>query len=216
MTILPEELGVLLNQSANEAALARLSQQSKKLGFRAGEKIFATGDACENFVLIAKGTARVQLSTRSGREMILFRLTAGQACALTTSCLLTESSYYAEGIAETDLEIIAFPASVFQSTLKSDPDIFMPLLGSYAERIGELTSVIDRLMSRDLTAELSALLLDNVNSGGIVAFSHQKIADEIGSSREVISRKLKTMEKSGIVALARGHIVLKDPSRLLR
>jgi len=138
--------------------------------------------------------------------MILFRLNAGESCALTTSCLLTNSSYYAEGIAETDLKIITIPAASFRSLLNQYPDLSVSLLDNYARRIGELTSVIDRLVSRDLSFELKSLLREKADAENIIKMSHQKIADELGSSREVISRKLKAFENAGLVKLARGRV----------
>lgn len=173
-----------------------------------GTRLFASGDVCENFVLVLKGTAKVQLSTSTGREMILFRLEQGQSCALTTSCILTDSPYYAEGIAETEIEILTLPSQRFLESLSDEPELFRTLLSNYAKRIGELTSVVDRLLSRDLNVELKQLLLERVDGQGRVKLSHQMIADELASSREVISRKLKTLEKLGQVALSRGQVTL--------
>jgi CRP/FNR family transcriptional regulator len=129
-----------------------------------GARLFASGDVCENFVIVIKGTAKVQLSTHTGREMILFRLEPGQSCALTTSCILTESPYYAEGIAETDLELMTLPANQFLEVLHNEPELFTILLSNYAQRIGELTGVVDRLLTRDLNVELKKLLLTKADS----------------------------------------------------
>jgi CRP/FNR family transcriptional regulator len=211
-----EYLAATLHIMPEHPGLNNLARHASINHYKAGTKLFATGDACDDFVMITKGTARVQISTRTGREMILFRLNAGDICALTTSCLLTDSPYYAEGISETELDILAIPSSVFQQTLKSDPDIFIPLLGNYARRIGELTNIIDRLMSRDLDTELATFLLTRADTDLTVALSHQKIAKEIGTSREVISRKLKALEKAGVVKLGRGKIWLKNTDRLGR
>jgi len=144
--------------------------------------------------------------------MILFRLQPGQSCALTTSCILTDSPYYAEGIAETELEILTLPSGQFLDSLKQQPDLFLSLLSNYAHRIGELTGVIDRLMSRDLNAELKDLLLERADTNRDVHLSHQMMADELASSREVISRKLKALEKAGRVTLSRGRVSLTNLS----
>lgn len=188
--------------------LDALAQKASVTACPQGARLFGTGDVCENFVVILKGTAKVQLSTRTGREMILFRLEAGQSCALTTSCILTESPYYAEGLAETDLDILTLPSQHFLKALKTQPDLFIKLLGNYAQRIGELTGVIDRLMTRDLNAELRALLIEKADTHKQVFLSHQMMADELASSREVISRKLKALEKSGLILMSRGKVTL--------
>lgn len=208
MTDVLNSLAQALNTSNNADGIIALSQGAALIEIPDKHRLFASGDICENFVLIAEGTARVQISTRTGREMILFRLEAGQSCALTTSCLLTNSPYYAEGIAETPLKLVSIPAASFRTTINNYPKLAMNLLENYAQRITQLTSVIDRLISRDLGSELKSLLLQKVNDHQQIKLSHQKIADELGSSREVISRKLKAMEKAGLLKLSRGQITL--------
>lgn len=180
----------------------------------AGSVAFASGDPCENFVFIINGEIRVRLSTRTGRDITLFRLSKGQTCALTTSCLLSKSDYYAEGIAERASELLLVPSEMFRSILCESPEFAENLVYDYASRITALTNTIDRLTSRDIDAELTLLLLNTADAGGIVALSHRRIADEIGTAREVISRKLKDLEKAGLVKLGRRKITLSDSPEL--
>lgn len=201
-------LASALGITPGSQGLNALAQKASVSSCPVGTRLFGTGDICENFVVVLKGTAKVQLSTRTGREMILFRLEAGQSCALTTSCILTESPYYAEGLAETDLDILTLPSQHFLKSLQTQPELFIKLLSNYAQRIGELTGVIDRLMSRDLNVELRALLIDKADTQKRVLLSHQMIADELASSREVISRKLKALEKLGLIEMSRGQVTL--------
>ena len=107
MSRIADLLASLFGVSSDSHAVEALVQRASIASVPDGTKLFASGDVCENFLIIAGGTARVQLATRSGRGITLFRLEAGQACALTTSCLLSETSYYAEGLAETDLEFVS-------------------------------------------------------------------------------------------------------------
>lgn len=209
MSSITEILVQAITPAPSGAGLKALSEHATLSKAPTNHKLFATGDPCENFVLIVEGRARVQISTRTGREIILFRIEAGESCALTTSCLLSRSPYYAEGISETPLQIITIPAITFRKILFEHPDLSIGLLDNYAQRIGELTGVIDRLVSRDLNSELKSFLIKRADTEKVVQFSHQRIADELGSSREVISRKLKTFEKAGLVQLARGKISLK-------
>ncbi len=192
----------------DDDALSAFQRQVTTANISAGATLFATGDICEKFVFVAHSRARVQLSTNSGREMILFRLQPGQSCALTTSCLLTESPYYAQGIAETDMTLITAPASAFRQMIDSNPQLAKAMLDNFAYRISELTGVIDHLISRDLTAQLKQFLRNNAGDDAIIARSHQQIAEELGSSREVITRKLKILQDDGLVGLMRGRIQL--------
>lgn len=201
-------LAAALGISAKSEGLKALAQNASLSVCPAGTRLFSTGDVCQNFVVVLRGTAKVQLSTRTGREMILFRLQPGQSCALTTSCILTQSPYYAEGLAETDLEILTLPSQSFLKSVQTQPELFTKILNNYAERIGELTGVIDRLMTRDLATELKSFLIAKADDQNRVILSHQMIADELASSREVISRKLKSFEKAGLIEMSRGQVKL--------
>ena len=208
MTAVLHALVQALQTSPSADGIAALSQGASLAEAPANHRLFASGDRCENFVLVVDGTIRVQISTKTGRDMILFRLRAGQSCALTTSCLLIHSPYYAAGITETPVKIITIPAASFRAAISTHPKLALSLLENYAERIGELTSVIDRLISRDLGLELKTFLQREADGEQRIYLSHQNIADELGSSREVISRKLKAMEKTGLLKLSRGQITL--------
>ena len=197
-------------------AVQRLSGHAVISQVPAGARLFASGDVCENFVIVAAGHARVQISTRTGRDITLFRLGPGQSCALTTSCLLSESPYYAEGIAETDLDIITISSNAFRDVLAASPGLMQRLLEDYAARIAGLTSLVDRLTSRDLDTELADLILTQQDGDGLVSMSHRAMADELGTAREVVSRKLKEMERAKIVKLGRGRLKITDENVLKR
>ena len=204
MSLVIEHLSKLFSMSSNTKAIQALASAATVSAAPVGAKLFASGDVCENFVI-------VQLSTKTGRDMTLFRLLPGQSCALTTSCLLSESPYYAEGVAETDLELITIPSSAFREALQASPDMMRFLLSDYAGRIAEMTALVDRLTSRDLSAELAEFLLIRADHSDMISLSHKSIADELGTAREVVSRKLKDWEKQSWVELHRG--VLKVLNR---
>lgn len=190
--------------------LEKLAVNSNISQLSSGSRLFASGDIAEYFVIVTSGQVKVQLSSRSGRDVILFRLSPGQCCALTTSCLLSNSPYYAEAIAETDLEILLINSSAFNEMLQSSPLLMQRLLGDLASRIAGLTSLVDRQVNRDLNFELEEFLSDNADSQGELRISHREIAQELGTAREVISRKLKELEKNGTVKLERGKIIMLD------
>ena len=129
-----------------------------------------------------------------------------ETCALTTSSLLSETPYFAEGVAETDMRLMLIPAADFQLALRTAPGFMAGLLSDYARRIASLTALVDRLTSRDLETELRALLEDSCDAEGWVSMSHQEIAIELGTAREVVSRRLKELERSGLAKLGRGRL----------
>lgn len=216
MSLVIEHLSKLFSMSSNTKAIQAIASAATVSAAPTGAKLFASGDVCENFVIIASGEARVQLSTKTGRDMTLFRLRPGQSCALTTSCLLSDSPYYAEGIAETDLELITIPSSAFREALSASPEMMRFLLTDYAGRIAEMTALVDRLTSRDLSAELAEFLISNADPSDTVTLSHKAIADELGTAREVVSRKLKDWEKQSWVKLHRGALKVLSSAALDR
>lgn len=205
-----QQLHDALGSDLSADTLEKLAVNSNISKISSGSRLFASGDIAEYFVIVTSGQVRVQLSSRSGRDIILFRLSAGQCCALTTSCLLSNSPYYAEAIAEADVEILLISSSVFNQMLMASPILMQRLLGDLASRIAGLTSIIDRQVNRDLDFELDQFLSEKIDSKRAIQISHREIAQELGTAREVISRKLKELEKNGIVKLERGKIIMLD------
>lgn len=216
MSSITDHLSHLFGEKADADALAKLAALAHQTHIPAGTKLFASGDACENFVIIAAGQARVKLSTKSGREVTLFKLDPGQSCALTTSCLLSNTPYYAEGVAETDVDMITIPSAGFHQALASSPHLMQILLSDYAHRIAGLTALVDRLTSRDLNIDLAEFLLQRADRERQIHLSHKQIADELRTAREVISRKLKDWERSGWVTLKRGIVLIDNKDALQR
>ncbi len=216
MNEIAAHLKALFGPFGDTGAVERLSGHAVISQVPIGARLFASGDVCENFVIVAAGQARVQISTRTGRDITLFRLGPGQSCALTTSCLLSESPFYAEGVAETDLDIITIPSTAFRNALAASPELMRHLLEDYAAQIAGLTSLVDRLTSRDLDTELVELILTSQDGAGLVSLSHQALADELGTAREVVSRKLKELERAKIIKVGRGRLMGTDKTALKR
>lgn len=206
-----DRLRAVFGVSLTLRSLEELESSARIVRFRKDARLFASGSAAEHFIIVSNGRAKVQLSSRSGRETLLFRLGPGQCCALTASCLLTNSPYYAEGIAETDLEVVVIGSAAFNAALTASPDLMRTLLSELAERIGELTMLVDRQIGRDLNSELMDFLLQRADPDCKIELSHKKIAEELGTVREVVSRKLKDLEKAGRIKIGRGSVrLLKD------
>ncbi len=178
----------------------------------AGERLFQAGDPCRHFVLVLEGSIRVQYLDEEGNEIVLYRVSQGETCILTTSCLLGASAYPAEGIVETALRAALAPAAVFRQALACEAvrDFVFTAMG---RRLVDLMRRIDELAFRRLDRRLARYLLGR---GEEVRVTHQEIAVELGSAREVVSRLLKDFERRGWVSLGRGHIKVHAPEALSR
>lgn len=112
---------------------------------KAGTEIFSPGKPAQNLYLLISGTLRVQKLAESGREMVLYRVHAGESCILTTACLLAHEDYAATGIAETDLEVMAIPQAVFDELVATSEAFRGLIFKAYSRRITDLLTVIEEL-----------------------------------------------------------------------
>lgn len=179
----------------------------------AGITLFHEGDVCQNYLLVLEGSVRVQKLSESGKEIVLYRVESGQSCVLTTSCLLAHDRYHAEAITETEVSAVAIPHSAFHQALGSAA--FREFVfASYGERVSSLVMLIDAIAFGRMDARLAHALFELADGNGIACATHQELARELGTAREVVSRLLKEFERHGWVALQRGRIELLDRQAL--
>lgn len=193
---------------------ALLTERSGAVSLPAGTVVFAPGKPAENFLLVRAGTVRVQQVSESGREIVLYRVSGGESCIMTTACLLSEEMYAAEGVTETDVDAVAVPRAAFEEALARSPGFRRAVFAGYAQRIGDLMHVVEDVAFQRLDKRLAQCLLRRVDADGVITATHQDLASELGSAREVIGRLLKELERRGWIAVARGRITLTDRAAL--
>ena len=182
--------------------------------FSQGSVLFAPGKDAVNLLLLLKGTVRVQQSSESGREIILFRVEAGESCVLTSACLLAHQEYTAEGIAETDVQAVAIPRGVFDELISTSREFRDFVFQAYARRFTDLFRVIDEVAFGRIDVRLAERLLTLARDADEVHATHRQLASELGSAREVISRQLTEFHKRGWIDQARGLVRLTDRAAL--
>ncbi|NOX76504.1 MAG: Crp/Fnr family transcriptional regulator [Gammaproteobacteria bacterium] len=179
--------------------------QVQHLSLPAGVVAFNEGDVCRNYLLVLEGSVRVQKLSASGKEIVLYRVEAGQSCVLTTSCLLSGEHYHAEAVTETPVQAVAIPLSAFQQAL-TIPTFREFVFATYGQRVTSLVTLIDAIAFGRMDDRLAHQLLEMADADGIVVATHQELARELGTAREVISRLLKEFERHGWLALKRGRV----------
>jgi CRP/FNR family transcriptional regulator, anaerobic regulatory protein len=184
------------------------SHGAHPLACPAGTVLFRPDDACSGFVALQEGTIRVSLTTAGGREIVLYRVRPGEICLQTFTCLAEGRSYSAEGIAETELKGEVIPPGEYERRMANDPDFRRAVFTAVAHRFADFEHLVESLASSSIEARLAEALLALAGSGSEVNLTHDAIASEIGSAREVVSRQLSRFERSGLVALARGKVTL--------
>ncbi|HEX6136211.1 MAG TPA: Crp/Fnr family transcriptional regulator [Casimicrobiaceae bacterium] len=196
---------------AGAATLARILERGIHRKVPAGTILFDTHTPCTGFPLVLAGTIKVVQRYPNGRELPLYRVLPGESCLLSSSCLLGHADYSATGIAASDVDLLIVPPADFRTLIASDEAFRDHVFGLFGERLAALMSVVEAVAYQKLDQRLAALLLAK---GDAVHATHQALADELGSVREIVSRLLRVFEDKGWVDLARERIRIVDRAAL--
>jgi len=200
----------------DEESRETLVDMSRMIDLPEGTVIFGPGKAPENLLLLLEGTVRVQQVSENGREIVLYRVQAGESCVLTTACLLAYEDYSAEGLAETAIQAVAIPRMVFDDLVARSGLFRRFVFTAYSKRITDLFLVIEEVAFKRIDLRLAQKLLELGRASGYVELTHQQLATELGSAREVISRQLQEFQRRGWINATRGTVRLADISALDR
>ena len=212
----PERLVTLYPALAGLPAerIARLLRPEAIMHLPAGTQVFAENQPCQGFPLLVEGSIKVIKLAASGRELMLYRVSPGGSCIISSSCLLGHTDYNARGIAETPLTLLALPIAEFSALMVEHAPFRDFVFHLFADRIGELMQLVEEVAFARLDQRLAKLLLatpqDQLN------VTHQQLADELGSVREIVSRLLKGFAAQGLVSLGREQLTLLDRDGLRR
>jgi CRP/FNR family transcriptional regulator len=179
----------------------------------AGTALFEPGNPCRGFPLVLAGTVRVVKVAPNGREVLLYTVHPGESCLLSSSCLLGGSDYSAMGIAKSAVRVVILPAAAFNRLVAESKPFRDYVFGLFGERLSALMELVEAVAFQRLDQRLAALL---VGKGSPIRATHQSLADELGSVREIVSRLLRSFEDRGWVALGRERIEITDPAALQR
>lgn len=177
----------------------------------AGSVLFEPDMPCEGFPLVLEGSVRVAKTSSGGREIVLYRVSPGEACILSGGCLLSDTDYAAQGTAESDVTLLRIPPHLFQQLMLQHPPFRRFVFDMYGARLAEVMELIEEVAFRKLDTRLARLLIQR---GPVVNATHQNLADELGSVRVFISRLLRNFEERGWVCLERERISVLDPQAL--
>lgn len=195
---------------------APLQSDLKKLGqglrLRDGQMAFDLDSTCNSFVMPLSGTIRVAKPSESGREILLYRLAPGDSCIITVSCLLGDTPFMACGVTEGDLWAVSIPKELFIRLLEQSRPFRTFVFRHFGQRLTQLTVLIEEVAFKNLDQRLAALLLAQ---GPSIEATHQMLASELGSVREVVSRLLQDFKEQGAIELERGRITILDEAILV-
>lgn len=194
----------------------QLLEHSRIIELPAGSRIFGLGQAPANFLLLLEGRIRVQQVSENGREIVLYRVSSGETCALTTACLLGYEDYLAEGIAETPIRGVGIPRATFDDLIARSPDFRQFVFRVFSNRVTNLFRIIDEVAFQRIDIRLAQRIMALADNDGALDATHQQLAAELGTAREVISRQLNEFQRRGWIRVSRGHLEIADRAALVQ
>lgn len=194
----------------NQELISNALSNAKVLTLKAGKPIFEELQPCNVFPFILSGDIRVYKQSVHGRELSLYNVTPGDVCVVTAGCLLGDQPYNASGIVKEDCTLLMVASNDFENllTLKAFREFIFSLI---SRRILGLMQLVEEVAFQRLDRRLAALLL---RQGRHIKVSHQELADELGTVREMVTRLLHSFADTNLITLGRGQIEILDESAL--
>ncbi len=180
-----------------------------------GEVLYRDGDSCTHLPLVVSGELILTKHAENGRAITLYRVEGGQSCILSTLSILNSDVFPAEATTRGASTLLLVPAEVLRRLIDRDDWWRRFVFSTYHQRLSGLISLIEEVVFGKLDVRLAELLLQRTGEEHrSLETTHQELAEELGSSREVVSRLLKDWERQGVVELHRGEVNIKDRTSL--
>lgn len=180
----------------------------------AGKDVFVEGDNAEAIALLLSGSVRVYKIGESGREITLYHFGHGESCILTANAILSQKSFPAIATVESDAEAVMIPADVFRDWIRRF-DLWREFVFDLlSDRLSTIMAIIDEVVFQRMDKRVAAYLINRKKTGKAITVTHQEIASELGSSREVISRIVGDFVLRGLITSGRGTIEIADMNAL--
>lgn len=205
LSLIENELSFL--NSNNEMLVQQILKHASIASLPKDTLIFDEGSTTNNLAVIISGKVRVYKLAESGREITIYRINKGESCILTISSILSNLTYPARAVVEEDIEALIVPSDVFKELVNKDENWRNFTFGLMNTRFANVITVVEEVAFRRMDERILEFLVQKFNSNGNeLNITHQEIAYELGTYREVVSRILKDFEKSGLIELSRNKI----------
>jgi len=180
----------------------------------AGAIAYELQGACANYLMCIDGRTRVFRMSETGREMLIYKVGAGGTCVLTTQCLLSGGGFPAQSVAEARTELAALPSDTFRQLMRESDAFRAFVLDDYTKLLSGMFDLVEEIAFAPLEQRLARRLLVEADAEGIVRKTHQQLASDVGSVREVVSRLLGEWVDDGLVEIRRSQVQVIDRASL--
>jgi len=179
-----------------------------------GRDVFIEGDHVDAIALLISGVVRVYKIGETGREITLYRFGNGESCILTANAILSQKNFPAVATVEKEAEAVMIPADIFRDWVRRY-DLWREFVFELlSQRLSAVMAIVEEVAFRRMDARLASHLIDRSRNTDMIHGTHQEIAAELGSSREVISRILEDFSAQGLIEVSRGTIKILDRDSL--
>lgn len=173
----------------------------------AGKQIYHEGDACSAIAFILAGDVRVYKIGQTGREITLYEIGPGETCILNASCILAGQNYPAHAVTTSDADLLLVPSAEFRRLVSDHETMREFVFTLLSRRLSGVMELVEEVAFGRMDERLAEYLVER-SADNRLETTHQKIANDLGTSREVVSRLLKDLERKGKVRLSRNEIIL--------
>jgi CRP/FNR family transcriptional regulator len=209
--------GVPVPAAMPENVRREFADRCTAVSLRQGTFIRMEGQRCDTLAIIVSGLARVYKSGDSGREITLYRIHPGESCIITASCILSDHAFPATAVVERDIDALVVDSVTFRDWIKRHDYWRHHVFELLATRLAHVLEVVQSVTFRRMDQRVAGLIDASVSiASNSLSRTHAALADELGTSREVVSRILKDFERSGLVQLGRAEIQVLDRAGLRR
>jgi len=212
-----------LFKSLTEAEMRALAERVSKRHFQRGELLFGEGDPCTGLFLVASGKIRIFKLSAAGREQVLAVEEPGSSFAELP--VFDGGNYPAAASALEDANVLFISRKDFQNFCREHPDVALKVIAVVGSRLRRLVGIIEELSFTTVRQRLIAVILRLAEASGRpsregvhleLTMSHQDLASELGTVRELVSRNLSRLQAEGFLEVDGRKIIIKDPAGLRR
>jgi CRP/FNR family transcriptional regulator len=197
-------------ESAGEDLQREFRQQTFHMRIPAGQDVFLEGDRVDAIALLISGVVRVYKIGETGREITLYRFGDGESCILTANAILSQVNFPAVATVEKEAEAVMVPSGTFRDWVKRY-DLWREFVFDLlSQRLSSVMEIVEEVAFGRMDTRLAKLLLERGQRSDTLRTTHQELASELGSSREVISRLLEDFSSKGLVEVGRGSLRILD------
>ena len=201
----------------SDAHQQRLLTASEKASFKAGTTIHNGSMDCLGLLLIESGQLRVYAQSSEGREFTLYRLFDRDICLFSASCVMPNIQFDVIIEAEKDCSLWILPSCLFKDLMEESAVVANYCNQLISSRFSEVMWLMEQIMWKSFDKRLATFLLEesNLEDSPCLKITHEKIANHLGTAREVVTRMLRYFQNEGMVKLTRGAIEITDRKRLI-